>query len=49
MRVKKAYVYELVAQGKIRALRLSERRIRIPAEALEEFLQQQELGRAAAK
>lgn len=48
LRVKKAYVYELVAQGRIRALRLSERRIRIPQEALEEFVRQ-ETDRAAAK
>lgn len=48
LRVRKSYVYELVAQGRLRALRLSERRIRIPAEALEEFVRQ-ETGRAAAK
>ncbi|MGQ9498212.1 MAG: helix-turn-helix domain-containing protein [Desulfotomaculales bacterium] len=48
LRVKKGYVYELLAQGRLRALRLSERRIRIPAEALEEFVRQ-ETARAAAK
>lgn len=48
LRVKKAYVYELVYQGRLKALRLSERRIRISDEALEEFVRQ-ETGRAAAK
>jgi excisionase family DNA binding protein len=48
LRVRKSYVYELVAQGRLRALKLSERRIRIPAEALEEFIRQ-EAGRAAEK
>lgn len=41
------FVYELVAQGKLRALRLSERRIRISEEALRGFLEQEE-GRVAA-
>ncbi|MBC7105399.1 MAG: helix-turn-helix domain-containing protein [Firmicutes bacterium] len=48
LRVRKSYVYELVAQGRLCALRLSERRIRIPQEALQEFLEQ-ELCLAAAK
>lgn len=48
LRVRKSFVYELVAQGRLRALRLSSRRIRIPEEALRQFLEQ-ELGRAAAK
>lgn len=30
LRVKKGYVYELIYQKRLRALRLSERRIRIP-------------------
>jgi len=47
LRVKKAYVYELVAQDRLRAPRLSARRIRIPAEALEEFVRQ-EAARPAA-
>jgi excisionase family DNA binding protein len=48
LRVKKGYVYELVAQGRLRALKLSERRIRISQEALEEFVRQ-EMDPAAAK
>lgn len=47
LRVRKAYVYELVAQGRLRALKLSERRLRISEEALREFLEKEE-GRAAA-
>lgn len=37
LRVKKEFVYELVESGQLKALRLSPRRIRIPATALEEF------------
>ncbi|MCL6559041.1 MAG: helix-turn-helix domain-containing protein [Firmicutes bacterium] len=52
LRVKKAYVYELVAMGKLKALRLSERRLRIPEEALKEYLEaeyaRQEKDRARA-
>lgn len=39
LRVKKGYVYELVAQGKLKALRLSKNRIRVPEEALREFVE----------
>ncbi|HAG07014.1 MAG: DNA binding domain protein, excisionase family [Clostridia bacterium 62_21] len=39
LRVKKGYVYELVAQGRLKALRLSKNRIRIPEEALREFVE----------
>lgn len=46
LRVRKAYIYELVAQGRLRAIRLSERRLRISEEALREFLEKEE-GRAA--
>ncbi|MEW6772039.1 MAG: helix-turn-helix domain-containing protein [Bacillota bacterium] len=48
LRVRKGYVYELVAQGRLHALRLSERRLRIPKEALEEFIRQ-ETARCVAK
>ncbi|WP_027356883.1 helix-turn-helix domain-containing protein [Desulfofundulus thermocisternus] len=47
LRVRKAYVYELVAQGRLKALKLSKRRLRISEEALREFLEKEE-GRAAA-
>lgn len=36
-RVSKSYIYELVSQRKINFIRLSERRIRIPATALEKL------------
>ncbi len=39
LRVKKAYVYKLVATGKLQALRLSERRLRIPEDSLREYLE----------
>lgn len=45
LRVKKAYVYELIYRKRLRALRLSERRIRVPKEALEELVEK-EAGRA---
>ncbi|MBO8129286.1 MAG: helix-turn-helix domain-containing protein [Peptococcaceae bacterium] len=45
LKVKKGYIYELIYQGKLRAIRLSERRIRIPQEALHEFIEK-ENGRA---
>lgn len=48
LRVRKGYVYELVAQGRLRALKLSERRIRVSQEALEEFIRQ-ETARCVAK
>lgn len=52
LKVKKAYVYELVVTGKLKALRLSERRLRIPEEALKEYLEaeyaKQEKGRIRA-
>jgi len=47
LRVRKSYVYELVHQKRLRALRLSERCIRIPEEALREFVEQ-EAGRTGA-
>jgi excisionase family DNA binding protein len=47
-RIRKSYVYEMIAQGRLRAIKLSERRIRVPHEALEEFVRQ-EGGPGAAK
>lgn len=53
LRVKKAYIYELVATGRLKAIRLSERRLRIPEEAIKEYLEaeyaKQEKSRAGAK
>lgn len=39
LRVKKAYVYELVATGRLKAVKLSERRLRISEEAIKDYLQ----------
>ena len=41
LRVKKSYVYELVYTGRINAVRFSERRIRIPEEAVKEFIEKE--------
>lgn len=50
LRVKKAYIYELIATGRLKAIKLSERRLRIPEESLKEYLEaeyaRQEKGRA---
>lgn len=52
LRVKKSYVYELVATGRLKAIKLSERRLRISEDALREYLEgeyaKQEKGRAKA-
>lgn len=48
LRIRKGFVYELVQQGRLRAVRLSERRVRVSEEALQEFLRQEE-SRATAK
>lgn len=45
LRVKRGYVYELIDAGELRAIRLSERRIRIPFDALEEFIVRMSKGR----
>ena len=37
LKVKKGYIYDLVNQGKLKAIRVSERRIRIPGSSLKEF------------
>lgn len=41
LRVRKSYAYELIYQKRLRAIRLSERRIRVPKEALAEFVKQE--------
>lgn len=38
LKVRKGYVYELVYTGRLRAVQMSERRLRIPEDALREFL-----------
>ncbi|KLU63824.1 helix-turn-helix domain protein [Desulfosporosinus acididurans] len=38
LHVRKNYVYELIDQNKIKAIRLSERRIRIPASSIQELI-----------
>lgn len=42
LQVKKGFVYDLIYTGRLRAFRLSERRIRITEDALQDFLQQEE-------
>ncbi|MCG9969872.1 helix-turn-helix domain-containing protein [Pelotomaculum terephthalicicum JT] len=39
LQVKKSYVYELIASHRLKFIRLSERRIRIPESAVEEYLE----------
>lgn len=41
LRVKKGYVYELIYTKRLRAIKMSERRIRIPEESLRNFLEQE--------
>ena len=41
LKVRKSYVYELIYTGKLRAVKLSKRRLRITEEALREFLEAQ--------
>ncbi|MEW6447181.1 MAG: helix-turn-helix domain-containing protein [Bacillota bacterium] len=41
LKVRKSYVYELIYTGRLRAAKLSERRLRITEEALREFLEAQ--------
>lgn len=38
LKFKKNYIYDLIGQGRLRAIRVSERRTRIPSDALAEFL-----------
>jgi len=39
LKFKKNYIYDLIGQGRLKAIRVSERRTRIPSDALSEFLQ----------
>jgi len=45
LQVRKNFIYDLIYTGRIKALRLSERRFRISEHALNEFLQQEEAAR----
>ena len=38
LKFKKNYIYDLIGQGRLKAIRVSERRTRIPSDALAEFL-----------
>ena len=40
--VGKGYIYELIYKGRLKAVRLSERRFRISEEALQDFIKQEE-------
>lgn len=46
LQVRKGFVYDLVYVGRLRAIRLSERRFRITQAALEDFFQQEEMRQA---
>ncbi|OQA11288.1 MAG: Helix-turn-helix domain protein [Firmicutes bacterium ADurb.Bin373] len=46
LRVKKGYVYELIYTGRLQAIKLSERRIRITNDQLMQYLEQETQGRA---
>jgi len=41
LRVSKSYIYDIISRGQLKTVRLSERRTRIPASAIEEFTKQQ--------
>jgi len=41
LKVRKTYVYDLIYTGRLKAVRLSERRFRISEKALEEFFEQE--------
>jgi len=47
LRVRKGYVYDMIYTGRLRALRLSERRFRVTQAALNDFFQQEEKETAA--
>jgi excisionase family DNA binding protein len=38
LKVSKSYIYDTIARGQLKTIRLSERRIRIPEESLREFI-----------
>lgn len=42
LHVRKNFIYELIYTGKLKAIRLSERRFRISEEAWEDFLREEE-------
>lgn len=42
LQVRKGYVYDMIYSGRLRAIRLSERRFRITQEALYDFFKQEE-------
>jgi excisionase family DNA binding protein len=41
LRVKKPYVYELIYSGRLKSIRLSERRIRIPESSILDFIKKE--------
>ncbi|WP_027717776.1 helix-turn-helix domain-containing protein [Desulfovirgula thermocuniculi] len=50
LRVKKGFIYELIYTGRLEALKLSGRRIRITEEAIKNYLDSlKERGRAGSK
>lgn len=42
LQVRKGFVYDLIYTGRLRAIRLSERRFRISEDGLQEFFRQEE-------
>lgn len=38
LRIKKTYIYDLISRGELKAIRISERRTRIPKSSLEDLL-----------
>ncbi len=42
LQVRKGFVYDLIYTGRIKAIRLSQRRFRITEDALQDFFQQEE-------
>lgn len=46
LKVRKGYVYDMIYVGRLRAIRLSERRFRISQAALDAFFQQEEARQA---
>lgn len=41
LKVSKSYIYDLINQSKLEAIRISERRIRIPASSIKQFAEHQ--------
>lgn len=37
LKIKKSYIYELIGRGELKAIRISERRTRIPVSSVQEF------------